>query len=85
MPSNLPKTYEIFVIISALASKKIRENKGTLFQGYRNRYDIIDHEHEKNTFMYFFHRPIFAKIREFATIVLLNGIERFSESTLNSS
>jgi hypothetical protein len=54
-------------------------------QGYRNRYDIIDHEHEKKTFMYFFHRPIFAKIREFATIVLLNGIERFSESTLNSS
>ena len=56
-----------------------------LNQGYRNRYDIIDHEHEKTTFMYFFHRPIFAKIREFATIVLLNGIERFSESTLNSS
>ena len=56
-----------------------------LAQGYRNRYDIIDHEHEKKTFMYFFHRPIFAKIREFSTIVLLNGIERFSESTLNSS
>ena len=39
-------------------------------QGYRNRYDIIDHEHEKKTFMYFFHRPIFTKIRKFATIVL---------------
>ena len=41
-----------------------------LAQGYRNRYDIIDHGHEKKTFMYFFHRPIFTEIRKFATIVL---------------
>ena len=39
-------------------------------QGYRDRYDIIEHGHEKSTFMCFFHRPIFTKIREFAAIVL---------------
>ena len=39
-------------------------------QGYRNRYDIIDHGHEKTTFMYIFHRSIFTEIREFTTIVL---------------
>ena len=39
-------------------------------QGYRNRYDIIDHGHEKKNLMYFFHRSIFTEIREFATIVL---------------
>ena len=38
-------------------------------QGYRDRYDIIDHGHEKKISV-FFHRSIFAKIREFATIVL---------------
>ena len=38
-------------------------------QGYRNRYDIIDHGHEKKPFMYFFHRPISTEIKEFATIV----------------
>ena len=54
-------------------------------QGYRDRYDIIDHEHEKTNFHVFFHRSTVTEIREFATIVLLNGIERFSESTLNSS
>ena len=27
-------------------------------QGYRDRYDIIDHGHEKTTFMFFFHRFI---------------------------
>ena len=40
-----------------------------LEQGYRNRYDIIDHGHEKNLCI-FFHRSIFTEIREFATIVL---------------
>ena len=35
-------------------------------QGYRDRYDIIDHGPEKNTFMFFFHRYIFTEIREFA-------------------
>ena len=35
-------------------------------QGYRDRYDIIDHGHEKTTFMFFFHRSIFTEIREFA-------------------
>ena len=39
-------------------------------QGYRDRYDIIEHGHEKSTFMRFFHRPIFTEIREFAAIVL---------------
>ena len=39
-------------------------------QGYRDRYDIIEHGHEKSTFMCFFHRPIFTEIREFAAIVL---------------
>ena len=38
-------------------------------QGYRDRYDIIDHGHEKTTFMCFFHRYIFTEIRGFATIV----------------
>ena len=37
-----------------------------LWQGYRDRYDIIDHGHEKTTFMCFFHRSIFTEIREFA-------------------
>ena len=46
-------------------------------QGYRNRYDIIDHGHEKNTFMCFFHRPIFTKIREFATSVLWKLVVHF--------
>ena len=41
-----------------------------MLQGYRDRYDIIDHGHEKTTFMCFFHRSIFTEIREFATIVL---------------
>jgi hypothetical protein len=27
-------------------------------QGYRNKYDIIDHGHEKKPFMYIFHRSI---------------------------
>ena len=35
-------------------------------QGYRDRYDIIDHGHEKTTFMCFFHRSIFTETREFA-------------------
>ena len=39
-------------------------------QGYRDRYDIIEHGHEKSTFVCFFQRPIFTKIREFAAIVL---------------
>ena len=46
-------------------------------QGYRNRYDIIDHGHEKKTFMYFFHRSISTEIREFATIVLWNLVINF--------
>ena len=46
-------------------------------QGYRDRYDIIDHGHEKNTFMCFFHRPIFTKIREFATSVLWKLVVHF--------
>ena len=48
-----------------------------LDQGYRDRYDIIDHGHEKNTFMCFFHRPIFTKIREFATSVLWKLVVHF--------
>ena len=48
-----------------------------LGQGYRDRYDIIDHGHEKNTFMCFFHRPIFTKIREFATSVLWKLVVHF--------
>ena len=39
-------------------------------QGYRDRYDIIEHGHEKSTFVCFFHRPIFTEIREFAAIIL---------------
>ena len=46
-------------------------------QGYRDRYDIIDLGHEKNTFMCFFHRPIFTKIREFATSVLWKLVVHF--------
>ena len=49
----------------------------TAHQGYRDRYDIIDHGHEKNTFMCFFHRPIFTKIREFATSVLWKLVVHF--------
>ena len=30
-----------------------------LAQGYRDRYDIINHGHEKKPFMCFFHRSIF--------------------------
>ena len=44
--------------------------EGDRDQGYRDRYDIIEHGHEKSTFMCFFHRPIFTEIREFAAIVL---------------
>ena len=39
---------------------------GGCAQGYRDRYDIIDHGHEKKTFMCFFHRSISTEIREFA-------------------
>ena len=39
-------------------------------QGYRDRYDIIEHGHKKSTFMCFFHGPKFTEIREFAAIVL---------------
>ena len=46
-------------------------------QGYRNRYDIINHGHEKNPFVYFFQRSIFTKIREFATIVLWKLVINF--------
>ena len=28
--------------------------KNTIIQGYRNRYNVIDHGHKKITFMYFF-------------------------------
>ena len=44
--------------------------KGEVHQGYRNRYDIIDHGHEKTTLVCFFHRSIFTEIRGFATILL---------------
>ena len=50
--------------VTVTMRKEKRETKG-----YRNRYDIIDHGHKKNTFMYFFHRSVFAEIRKFATIV----------------
>ena len=47
-------------------------------QGYRNRYDIINHGHEKKPFVYFFQRSIFTEIREFATIVLWKLVTNFS-------
>ena len=31
-------------------------------QGYRDRYDIFDHGHEKKPFMFIFHRSVFTKI-----------------------
>ena len=52
-------------------------NSVCLNQGYRNRYDIIDHGHEKKTFMYFFQRSTFTEIREFATIVLWKLVINF--------
>ena len=48
-----------------------------LAQGYRDRYDIIDHGHEKKTFMYIFHRSIFTEIRELATSVLWKFVVHF--------
>ena len=39
--------------------KEKRETKG-----YRNRYDIIDHGHKKNTFMYFF-KDLFRNVLPF--------------------
>ena len=51
-------------IVSCTANNKCK------MQGYRDRYDIIEHGHEKSTFVCFFHRPIFTEIREFAAIVL---------------
>ena len=50
------------------------ELQSGLSQGYRDRYDIIDHGHKKNTFMYIFHRSVFTEIREFTTIVLVKGL-----------
>ena len=47
------------------------------YQGYRDRYDIINHGHEKNTFMCFFHRSIFTEIREFTTSVLWKLVVHF--------
>ena len=42
-------------------------------QGYRDRYDIIDHGHEKKNF----YRSIFTEIKEFATIVLWKLVINF--------
>ena len=56
---------------------KFRKKNKRGAQGYRDRYDIIDHGHEKNTFMCFFHRPIFTKIREFSTSVLWKLVVHF--------
>ena len=52
--------------------------KGEVHQGYRNRYDVIDHGHEKKPFVYFFQRSISTEIREFATIVLWKLVTNFS-------
>ena len=53
-------------------------SRNILSQGYGNRYDIIDHGHEKKTFMYIFHRSKFTEIRKFATIVLWKLVINFS-------
>ena len=53
-----------------------KADENVLNQGYRDRYDIIDHGHEKKI-MYFFHRSIFTKIREFTTIVLWKLVIHF--------
>ena len=39
-------------------------------QGYRNRYDIIDHGHKENNLYVFFQRPInFGVLRAYCTDV----------------
>ena len=60
--------------MKALINKRCKAIAG---QGYRDRYDIIDHGHEKKPFMCFFHRSIFTEIREFATIVLWKLVINF--------
>ena len=61
--TRLPSNYEVPCISG------FKEIKGSE-QGYRDRYDIIYHGHEKKPFMCFFHRPIFTEMREFAAIVI---------------
>ena len=81
-PKNKQKHFSIFVLAFLngsnhkndllnimLISNSLSSNI-VICQGYRDRYDIIEHGHEKSTFMCFFHRPIFTEIREFAAIVL---------------
>ena len=56
--------------------KVVSSNPG-LAQGYRDRYDIIDHGHEKKTFMCFFHRSISTEIREFANHCFIKLVINF--------
>ena len=51
---------------------------GLSYQSYRNRYNIIDHGHEKkNYFIYIFHISVFTEIKEFATIVFWKLVKNF--------
>ena len=47
-------------------------------QGYRNRYDIIDHGHEKTTFMYILHRSILGMARGIPRPLFLEVLDLFS-------
>ena len=45
-------------------------------QGYRDRYDIIDHGHKKKTFMCFVHRSVFAEIWDVANHCFSDKVSR---------
>ena len=70
-------TFEFWLELAWLGAKC--KCKTWLVQGYRDRYDDIDHGHEKQTnfYVFFFHRSIFTEIREFATIVLWKLVINF--------